>query len=111
MPRRRAIAAAVVRRAEMRAALENLAWNPDVGLARVETVALGPTARILWNAARLCGICLVPAGPPVVRPFPDIADHVVNAVAVPSELFKKSLRFIDPMFILLCSNEFCKIAG
>src|SRR5580700_7603401 len=41
--RRRAVAAAIIRCAEVRAALQNLAWNANVGLARV--MARIPPAR------------------------------------------------------------------
>ena len=59
MARGRSIAAAIIRRAEMRAALDHLARNPDVGLARVVAVLLAPAARILRNAAGLRRVGLV----------------------------------------------------
>src|SRR5215469_7992678 len=79
---RRAIAAAIVGRAQMRAALQNLARDPDVGLARIVARGLKAAARILRNTAGLGRIGFVPVQPPVRGPFPDIADHVVKAVAV-----------------------------
>src|SRR5215469_6928207 len=82
VPRGRAIAAAVVRRAQMRAAFQHLARDPDVGLARIVARGLKAAARILRNAAGLGRIGFVPVRPPVRGPFPDIADHVVKAVAV-----------------------------
>src|SRR5215218_5990947 len=78
--RRRAITAAVIGRAEMRAALDDLARDLDVGLARVVTALLGPAARVLGNAARLWRFGFMLCGVPVRGPFPDIADHVVQAV-------------------------------
>src|SRR5258705_11447471 len=85
----RAVAAAVVRRAEMRPAFEHLARDSDLRLAGVVARLLRPAAWIFRNAARLRGrvraIGLVPGRPPVGGPFPDIADHVVNAVAVRRE--------------------------
>src|ERR1700754_1451693 len=58
----------------MRTALQHLAWNGaciariDAGLARVHgrTTAGAPSG----------------GGPPILRPFPNIADHVVEAVAI-----------------------------
>src|SRR3954453_1399762 len=76
------VAAAIVRRAQMRAALQHLTRNPDVGLPRVVAIRLGATARVLWYAARLPCIRLVLWRVPVRRPLPDIADHVVDAIAV-----------------------------
>src|SRR5262245_34580427 len=46
MARGRPVAAAIVGRAQVRAALEHLARNPDVGLAGVEACVFGPAARI-----------------------------------------------------------------
>ena len=82
MARRRPVAAAVVRRAEMRAALEHLARNFDVGLAGIVARVLAAAARIFRNAAGLRRIGFVLRRVPVGGPFPDIADHVVQAVAV-----------------------------
>src|SRR5262245_56671062 len=82
MPRSGAIAAAVVWRAQMRAALEHLAGNPDVRLTGVVARGLRPAPRILRNAAGFWRVGLVLVGPPVRGPLPHIADHVVDAVAV-----------------------------
>src|SRR5262245_39337296 len=49
----RPVAPAVVWRAQMRAALDHLAWNSDVGLARIVARSLGPSAGIFRNAASL----------------------------------------------------------
>src|SRR4051812_8621417 len=40
------VAAAVVRRAQMRAALDHLAWNPDVGKTSIVALFFAPAARI-----------------------------------------------------------------
>src|SRR5450631_4919509 len=85
MTRGGTISAAVVGSAEMRAAFEHLAWNPDVRLTRVVARGLGPAARIFRNAARLRRIGLMLLRIPIGRPFPDIADHVAKAVAVGRE--------------------------
>src|SRR3981081_4445231 len=82
MARGRAVAAAIVRRAQMRAALKHLAWNPDLRLTRVVARGLWPAARVFRNAARLRRIGFVLLRIPISRPFPDIPDHVVDAVAV-----------------------------
>src|SRR5437762_342716 len=82
MARGRTIAAAIVRCAQMRSAFKHFAWNLDVWLTRVVARGLGPAARIRRNAARLRGIGIVRLRIPISRPLPDIADHVVQAVAV-----------------------------
>src|SRR3546814_2514947 len=64
----------------MRAALDHLAWDFDVRLPGVVTCIGTPAARIFRNAAGAGRIGRVPGRVPVRRPFPDIADHVVNAV-------------------------------
>src|SRR5262245_14198365 len=84
--RRRPIAPAVIRRAQMRATLQYPARNSDVGLARVIAVLFAPTARIFGNAARLRRVRLVLCGIKIAGPFPDIADHVDNAVPVRRKL-------------------------
>src|SRR5580692_260863 len=83
--RGRAVAAAVVRRAQMRAAFDDLAGDFDLRLAGVVALLLAAAARIFRHAARLRRVGLVLLRKPVGRPFPDIADHVVHAVAVGRE--------------------------
>src|SRR6266852_9886691 len=85
MTRGRTIAATVVGSAEMRAALKYLARNPDIRLTRVVARGLGPAARVFRNAARLRRIGFMLLRIPIGRPFPDIADHVVQAVAIGRE--------------------------
>src|SRR6185312_367179 len=82
MARGRAVAAAVVWCAKMRAALQNLARNADVRLTWIKTCCFGAAARIEWDAARLRRISFMLLRPPVAGPLPDVADHVVQAVAV-----------------------------
>src|SRR5262249_15241511 len=77
-----AVTAAVIRRAQMRAALQHFARNPYFGLARVIARILATAPRVDRDAAGLLGIGLVSGRIPVGRPFPHIADHVVDAVAV-----------------------------
>ena len=78
----RPVAAAIVGCAQMRATLDDLARDFDVRLPRVVATVFAATARILRNAAGLRRIGLMLPGVPIGRPFPDIADHVVQAVAV-----------------------------
>src|SRR6266446_6132460 len=82
MARRRTIAPAVVGRTKMGASLQHLAWNTNRGLARIVACFHRPAARVLRHAAGLRRIGLVLFRVPVGRPFPDIADHVEDAVAV-----------------------------
>src|ERR1700675_5183600 len=69
----------------MRAALDDLAWNLDLRLAGVVAVFFAAAARIFRNAARLRRVGLVLLRKPVGRPLPDIADHVVHAIAIGRE--------------------------
>src|SRR5262245_22462683 len=81
-PGGRAIASAVVRRAQMRSAFDHLARNLDRRLARVVAV-FGPRASwIVGNAAGLEDLRRMLWLIPVRGPFPDIADHVVEPIAV-----------------------------
>ena len=83
--RSRPVAPAVVRRAQVRAAFDDLAGNFDVGRRRVVAALLASAARILRDAASLQRVGFVPRRVPVGGPFPDVADHVVEAVAVRRE--------------------------
>src|SRR6476661_10141468 len=85
MPRSRPVTSAVIRRAQMRAAFDDLPWNLYIGRSRVVTAGFAAAARVLWNAASLRGIRLVLWRIPVCRPLPDVADHVVQTVAVRRE--------------------------
>src|SRR5687768_8706537 len=76
------VATAIVRRAEVGAALQYLARDSDVWLPRVITCLLLPSTRIDGNTAGFRGIVGMAVRPPVTRPLPDISDHVVEAVAV-----------------------------
>jgi len=81
MPRRRAVAPAVVRRAEMGAALDYLARDPDLGLRRVVTqgparrldyggsagAMLNYLRRLLGRTPRACANCSTLAVGPVSR--------------------------------------------
>ena len=51
-------------------------------LARIVAFFLSSAARVLRNAARFRSVGLVLWRVPISGPFPDIADHVVEAVAV-----------------------------
>src|SRR5438046_2252601 len=82
MSRCRPVSSAVVRRAQMRAAFDDLPWNFYVGRSWVVAVGLAPTARVLRDAAGLWRIGFMPWRVPVGGPFPDVADHVVQPVAV-----------------------------
>src|SRR5580765_9030504 len=85
MSRCRPVASAVIRRAQMRAALDDLLWNLHIGRSGVVAVVLAPPARVLRNAAGLRRIRLMLWRIPVGRPFPDVADHVLEAVPIRRE--------------------------
>src|SRR4051812_19540715 len=82
MPCSRAVAAAVVWRAEVRAPLDDLARNAGGCVARVVTADLRPPTRVLRDAASLGRVRSMPSGVPVRGPLPYIADHVAEAVTV-----------------------------
>jgi hypothetical protein len=78
------VALAIIGRAQMGAALQHLARNHDVGRAGIVAPAPIPTARVVRDAAGLLHRLRekLTIGIPVVRPFPYIADHVVQAEVV-----------------------------
>src|SRR5689334_20541960 len=69
------VAPAVVRRAEMRAALQHLARNADIGLAGVVALLRARPAGILRNAAGLRRIRRMLRRIPIGGPLPHVADH------------------------------------
>src|SRR5215475_10067185 len=73
LSRRRTIARAVVGSAQVRAALDDAAWR-----------LAGSQRQIVQFGAARIDRCLprVPRAIPVGRPLPNIADHIVEAVAV-----------------------------
>ena len=85
MTRGRTVAAAVIRRAQVRAAFKHLARNPDVGHAGI--VARLPRGHRAGSPgySRPWGIGLVFGRVPIGGPFPHVADHVVDAIAVRRE--------------------------
>src|SRR5688572_17565808 len=83
--RGRPIAAAVAWRAEVRAALDDLARDLDRRLARVVAAGLAAAARVLGNAARLRRVGPVLWRVEIGRPLPHVADHVVEFVSVRPE--------------------------
>src|SRR6516162_526090 len=98
----RAVATAIVRRAQVRAAFDDLAGNFDLRLAGVVALLLPATARILRDAARLGRVRFVLRRPPIGGPFPDVADHVVDAVAVGRERhhWRRTLKAIGREFFV-----------
>ena len=84
-PRGRPVAPAVVRRAQVRSALEHLAGDSYLRLARIVAVLQPRPARIRRDAARLDRIRGCLGVIPVRRPLPHVADHVVEPVAVGRE--------------------------
>src|SRR5882724_8924522 len=81
--RGRAIAPAVVGRAEIGAALHHLAGDGNLRHARVAAAAALAAARVVDRAAGVVDLAVVLV--PVGGPFPDIAGHVVEAVTVRRE--------------------------
>src|SRR5882672_3739002 len=105
VPRCRPVASAVVRRAQVRAAFDDLLWNLDVGGSGVVAAILAPAARVLRDAAGLRRIRFVPRRVPVGRPLPDVADHVVQTVTVRRECGDRR-RALEPIGIGVLAGEF-----
>ena len=103
--RSRPVAPAVVRRAQVRAAFDDLAGNLDVGGRRVVAALLASAARILRNAASLRRVGFVPGRVPVGGPFPDVADHVVEAVAVRRERRDRRGAF-EAVLVMVLARKF-----
>src|SRR3954468_11752201 len=82
LARGRAVPEAVVRRAQVRAALDHAARNRLAG--GVAPLVAGD-ARVLRDAARLLGLVWVTLREEVGRPLPHVPRHVVEAVAVRRE--------------------------
>src|SRR5207244_12477990 len=80
VPRGGTVTAAVIRRAQVRAALDDLAGNLDVRLAGIVTRCFRAAAWVFRDAAGFGRIGLVLLCVPVGGPLPDVADHVVNAI-------------------------------
>src|SRR3546814_11678233 len=82
MPRRRAVALAIVDGAQVRSALHNLAADARAGGRIVIALRERRTARVGDRAAGRFGPRALRRRIPVARPFPDIADHVEKPLAV-----------------------------
>ena len=86
LPGRRPVAQAVVRRAQVRAALDHAARDVRPGLARHQAGGRVGDPRVARHTASVPRSLSVPLGGEVVaRPLPDVAGHVEQAVAVGRE--------------------------
>ena len=83
--RRGPVSAAVVWRAEVRAALDHPAGDENLGLARIVALGLARSAGIARRATGLDHLAGMTRHVPVGGPLPDVADHVQQAVAVRRE--------------------------
>src|SRR4051812_21619854 len=88
----------------MRAAFDHLAWDFDVGLARVVARVLRTAAWIFRDAAGLRRVGLMLRREPVGGPFPGVADHVVNAVAVRRER-RHRRGALEAVFVVVLMRE------
>src|SRR5690348_12162095 len=82
---RRAIAPAIVWRAKVRAAFQHLSPDLDLRLTWIEAFGFAPAARIARSAARFWRTYVVLGFVPVAGPFPDIANHIEEAIAIRRE--------------------------
>src|SRR5690606_15247440 len=85
MPRRRAVALAIVDGAKVRSAVQYLAADARAGGGGIIALRECRAAWIGDRAARRFALRALRRGIPVARPFPDIADHVEKAIAVGRE--------------------------
>src|SRR5262249_14707659 len=81
----RPVAQAVGVGAQVRTALDDLAGDRELGLGGVEARLATAPARVGRDAARLVDLVGVTLAPPVGRPLPDVAGHVVEPEAVGRE--------------------------
>src|SRR6266516_5431332 len=79
---RRAITQAVIGRAEEGPTFEHLSWDADLRLCRINTLLSCPPSRINRDAARPDRVCWMMLLVPVRRPFPHIASHVIQPIAI-----------------------------
>jgi hypothetical protein len=79
---RRTVEPAVVRRAQVRAALNHLARDAWPGLSGIVALHLGGAVRIARCAAWPAEIARVTGGIPVFGPLPDIAGHIEQIITV-----------------------------
>src|SRR5690349_14665265 len=82
MARGGTVAPAVIRGAQMRAAFQHLAGDPDPGQAGIVAALLRRAARILRGTAGTGRTELVAPAVPVGGPLTNVPDHVVKAIAV-----------------------------
>src|SRR5262249_51744886 len=73
LPRGRTIARAIIGCAQKRAALDDAAWRLTAGQGQLLQFGSARISRCLARVTRPI---------PIARPFPDIADHVAEAVTV-----------------------------
>src|SRR6266566_8510080 len=79
---RRAITQAVIRRAEERPAFEHLSWDAELRLRRINTLLSCPPSRIDRDAACPGRVFWMMLLVPVRRPFPYIASHIIQPIAI-----------------------------
>src|SRR5260370_34449 len=91
--------------AEMRATPGHPSGDFDIRLAGVITCGLGAAAWIFRDAAGFGRIGVVLLSVPVGGPFPDIADHVVNAVSVRHECGNRGGSFVT-VVVQILTREF-----
>src|ERR1700733_12559547 len=103
--RGRTIAAAIIRSAQVRAAFKHLAWYLDLRQPRVVARGLGSAARVFRNAARLRRVGFMLLRIPIGRPFPNIADHIVQAVAIRRECGDRGCA-LETVFAKILARKF-----
>src|SRR6266581_2390265 len=82
---RRAITQAVIRRAEEGPAFEHFSWDAELRLCRINALLSCPPSRIGGDAARPGRVFWMILLVPVRRPFPHIARHVIQPIAIGGE--------------------------
>ena len=82
---RRAITQAVIGRAEEGPAFEHLSWDAELRLRRINTLLSCPPSRIDRDAACPGRVFWMMLLVPVRRPFPHIASHVIQPIAIRRE--------------------------
>src|SRR4051812_1894881 len=88
----------------MRSAFQNLARDPDVRLGRIIAFLLFGAPWVAGNAAGLLLLLWMLRLIPVRGPFPHIADHILDAVAVWGKRIHRRRPF-KPVFTKILPGE------
>src|SRR4051794_17282928 len=105
VPSSRTVPAAVIWGAQVRAALQDFPRYFNLYRTRIAAFVLATTNRIMCDATCVMRIMLVLRRPPIGRPFPHVAYHVVEAVAVWRECFNRGSALVSRLREILVRED------